>query len=41
MINVEEVKRQICFSIHDDIDDAEQYVELLRDLLTFVKDAIS
>jgi len=27
--------------IHDDIDDVEQYVELLRDLLAFVKDAIS
>ena len=27
--------------IHDDIDDAEQYIGMLRELLVFVKDAIS
>jgi HEPN domain-containing protein len=28
-------------NVHDDVDDAERYIGMLRDLLIFVKDAIS
>ena len=32
---------QVNAVIHDDIDDAEQYIELLRDLLGFVRGVVA